>query len=1102
MPNTPLTPSLEAYYGTLEVIDGIKFTPREIDIIACILNGRRRKSTAFLLSISDKTAETHVRNIMRKLECSSQESIRSKLEKSDKLNAIKSHYANLLAESFFERTLQNVSLLTSTFSPTCLLLYHPQESVNLSFVSDLEKHLKQAGITPLLQAIEKETLETSCAKMKELKSLSCALYVMSELKPSESHKNYIDLKNAIIVQELVRGEKPFVFISINQHTTKDFFKDEEGISFLNLSEQTNRYFAFFEILKRILPIDLAQPIANFKEEYAIISGTSGKTIHTLKSHKSTQAKEDSVLLERFSRQDKNNVRESKKDSKHNGFKYRIKKKYHSLDGTYNLNKRRFIIGGALCVIVSSTFLIYFYSNKIGDLNKKEEIQTLSSVRSDLVLPTESVFLERSDLINQIDNKLKNQEGIQTIALVGTGGAGKTTLARKYARQQKANFIWEINAETQGNLNESFENLAHTLSRSEEDKKTLKEILELKNTAKREEEILLFVKDRLRLHANWFLIFDNMEKFSDIQKYLPKDDETWGQGKIILTTRDGNIQNNKHINDIIPVGVLDESQKLDLFNKIMNAGNPSSHLLSQEDQTKAFLKEIPSFPLDVSLAAYYIKATKIPYSTYLENLNQYDQDFATVQENLLKESGEYTKTRYSIIALSLEHLLKAHQDFGDLMLLMCLVDSQEIPRELLSSYKGENVAGNFIYNLEKYSLAMTNPSPAPLFTPTLSIHRSMQGIIFNYLINTLKLAKKDKAPKEISQTLASSINHAIEKEDIRKMKLLARHGNVFLKHAHLLSEESKGPLGAELGRTYFYLGDYKKADELFQVSLPYIQVHGNENIQKTAKILDILGVIYRELGNYPEAEKTLEKSLAIYEQYDPQNYREIAHTLTHLGSIHKELGNDNKAKSVLERSLPLYQKCPPKSEKDSLWTLVHLGMVHRDLGDYQKAINVFQESLHIYKTHFPENYVRQASVLASLGNVYNLAGDHVKAKEVLSESIAIYKKYFSENDRGYTSATVYLADAHKALNEYQQAKELFTKSLKFYENYYGKDHIEVARILRKLGKLYYFEGLLEVAESTLNQALQTFQKINHPESSLALKELSEIQLKKSGTTSHE
>ena len=185
-------------------------------------------------------------------------------------------------------------------------------------------------------------------------------------------------------------------------------------------------------------------------------------------------------------------------------------------------------------------------------NKDEIIKNNSALRSDLILPTNSVFLDRPELTQDINTKLINQKGIQTIALVGPGGSGKTTLARQYAHQQKENVIWEINAETHESLRASFENLAQALSQTEEDKKELRGLLEIKDPTKREENILQFVKKHLSSTPNWVLIYDNVENFSNIQDYFPQDYVTWGEVdentfKLLLEKR-GKIVGNKPLTE--------------------------------------------------------------------------------------------------------------------------------------------------------------------------------------------------------------------------------------------------------------------------------------------------------------------------------------------------------------------------------------------------------------------------------------------------------------------------------------------------------------------------------------------------------------------------
>ena len=73
----------EIYNKQLNLIEGIKFTSREIDVIACILHNRGEKKIAMLLSISPRTVSTHIHNIMLKLGHNYIESIIDFIEKSD-----------------------------------------------------------------------------------------------------------------------------------------------------------------------------------------------------------------------------------------------------------------------------------------------------------------------------------------------------------------------------------------------------------------------------------------------------------------------------------------------------------------------------------------------------------------------------------------------------------------------------------------------------------------------------------------------------------------------------------------------------------------------------------------------------------------------------------------------------------------------------------------------------------------------------------------------------------------------------------------------------------------------------------------------------------
>ncbi|MBW8309867.1 MAG: helix-turn-helix transcriptional regulator [Candidatus Paracaedibacteraceae bacterium] len=84
-------------------MEGIPFTPREIDILASILSGKTVKTIAYLLTISPKTVETHMRNLMLKLNCNSREGIINFIEKTGKFSFFRQHYENLLVQTQFEK---------------------------------------------------------------------------------------------------------------------------------------------------------------------------------------------------------------------------------------------------------------------------------------------------------------------------------------------------------------------------------------------------------------------------------------------------------------------------------------------------------------------------------------------------------------------------------------------------------------------------------------------------------------------------------------------------------------------------------------------------------------------------------------------------------------------------------------------------------------------------------------------------------------------------------------------------------------------------------------------------------------------------------------
>lgn len=998
----------DIYLEHLTTINGVDFTPREIDVIACQLNGRgQRKEVAKFLSISENTVRTHIQNISLKI---NKQRLLDFVSISPARSFIHTYYLSLNVQLNFEKNLKEISKFTDKENQNHLIIYWKDQKLKDELLHRLNDHLNQAGIKA---EIREQMVDQ---KIEFRKDQDCILILLLEKKNQQA-----------AIQEIL------------------------CLDSIDISEYKNYYFVIFEILKKVFHnVNVENILTSFWEHVDVVGTPS--TINNYKAYANGKTFD---------------TYESKIPYK--TIRVFIEKKWHFVSAF-------FVIG-----VVSIGFL----KIKNKDKNEVDTPHTQTThikqekedgfIRSDLLVPTESILLQRPELIVKLDDKFKGQKGIQTVALVGPGGSGKTTLARQYFHKQNAKDVWEINAENNKTLSGSFEKLAYVLAQTEKEKAKLQNLHVIKDLNERKEKILFLVKEKLKLRSNWLLIYDNVVKFTDVLNYFPNDFNVWGEGKVIVTTRDSNILNNKYINNTLQIGELSQDEKLTLFMKIQKNGEGYPLNISQVGKAKKFLEQIPSYPLDVSLASYYIKVTNISYNMYLDNLKKNNKDFEITQENILKESAEYTKTRYGIVSLSLKDIINIHKDFEALLLLVSLLNSQDIPRDLLDIYKSNTLVDNFIFHLKKYSLIINKSSSLLHEIPTISMHQNTQEIILMYLSEKLKLMNDNSLLLQIVNILRTYTATAMVGEDPSRMNLLANHYETFLNHRNMLTEEMIDFIYCDLGCIYFHLGNYQKAENALERALTNLKKNNSKYFLQIAQTLLYLGIVNRELGDYEKANTFLEQSITIYKNYNFGNKIEMAKALSYLGLTHKNLGNCEKSKELLEESLNIYKRYFPQNHVGIARTLSHLGINYREMGNYEKAKEFLEESLNVYKNNLPEEQIFIARTLGYLGIVYRELGYYEKTKDLLEESLIIYRKYLPENYLEIAVNLMYLGNAYRELGNYQKAKESLEESLLIYKNSLPSNIVDRVIAITFLGKVYRELGNYRKAKDLFEESLRINRK---------------------------
>ena len=998
-------------------INDVIFTPREIDVIACIINVRGVKKIADILGISHRTVEGYIKTILRKISSNSQEGIKDFVEKSSQLVLIKQHYIDLLINKLF-----------------------------LSQIAKVALKLKNKNISCIVNHAAKEKLEyiISCLKLANINITEKSSKILS----NDSNQKIIAVLTEKHLLQLKQQEKVnnIIFICFDKRLNDDFLQKFSHIQIIDCSQNDQIYSAIFKIIELLAPnIDLNDSISSFNKQK--------NNVINLKIDLTTRS--SNVELE---------IKEKK-----------VTRKTIMITTLISI----VIIG----VILSITVLIY--KNYYSPIN----------ISINFLLPNKKILLEREVITDQLDKIFTKPNEINIAVLVGVGGSGKTTIARNYANKQKSSIIWEINAETKKSLSLSFESLAYALCNNNADKQELRNILDIKEFANKDRQLLLFSQKQLKLLSKWFIIYDNVESFKDIFEYFPYNAEGWGNGRVIITTRDTTIKNSNYIDspNVIVVDEISEKEKLELFKNII--GDSSPQLVRNQEAVEQFLENIPSFPLDVSIAAHYLRDTGMEYNQYLEEIKVPKKEFTELQTLILQDVNQYTKTRYNLVSLTLKNMIKSNPEFYDLALLIALLDSQDIPEELLVLYKNQYITTNFLRNLKKNSLITNvqykNNDRKDIDNLTsFSIHRSTQINILADIIESLSAKQKQELLSTILTNVQSYILRQIDLENSSGLKNFIRHCEVLSSKHDLLGREDLISINNVLGIIYYYLGNDKQAKNILEENLS-----SDKEDQETALILTHLGAIYRKIGqDYQMAINSLKKAIAIYDKISPDSVREGL-ALTHLGNTYRTLGDFQNAIEALQKSVNIYHKQSGYYAGEAR-ALGYLGVAYREQGDLTKAKDLLEQAINLYnKEKYPKYSSVYAGTLAHLAITYRMMEKYGKAKNILEESVKIYKQIRPENHPDIGRNILNLGIIYGEIKENIKAKELLEKSLNDYENNYGKSHIETGKVLNHLGRFYILAKNYKAAEESLKRASGILQQNSHPESYRSFELLGDLYISK-------
>jgi tetratricopeptide (TPR) repeat protein/DNA-binding CsgD family transcriptional regulator len=714
------------------------------------------------------------------------------------------------------------------------------------------------------------------------------------------------------------------------------------------------------------------------------------------------------------------------------------------------------------LLLGITILMGFLS--IGYIILKQFYFFSHPLRFEFHMPAQC--LQRENFLKAIDRLYRNDKNpIKIVALTGMPGMGKTTLARQYGQKVKANIIWEINAESKETLLHSFSFLAYALCKTQEEKLELDCIKKIENQQEYTHNLIYFIKQKLKQKKNWFLIFDNVETVESLHEFFPVDALVWGIGKILITTHNNNIKDQGliKVSQVISIGELTSEEKINLFSKI--------HKQPEKNKTelKYFLEKLPPFPLDISIAAYHIKSTKNSYKEYsqrLQNQSKNDKNIVAPPHDM---SG-YNKTRQNIIGNVVEQVLTKRPEFSGLLLLTCLIDSQNIPKNLLVQYCDPVIVDDFIQTMEQFSL-LTYQENKNNQIATLSIHRSVQKNILELLSSNIPLQTGEKLLDQVINALEKYCLSIIEKIDVEQMQTLIRHLKVALNKKDIIKNFNKNILQFLLGIIYCEMSDPVTAKYYLEPSYSgFLSYYKNNSHPRLLRIIDALGFSEHLMGNYPKAKELLEKVIMMHQNARSINFPEYTRALRYLGCVYRATDEFEKAKDVIKKAIVIYEKHYENNLALAL-TFADLGSIDFYTGHYKQSIEYCSKSLQILQKTYHPSYVKNLSITSLLGRSYKALGQYDKAIIALQKSHAGLQKHHTYNFDLLSIAAIRLGTLYRTLGLYKEADFFLQQGLNLLKKHFGDHHINADGAKIEIYQLYMEQGKFDMPAHGLEEILK-------------------------------
>jgi tetratricopeptide (TPR) repeat protein len=707
-----------------------------------------------------------------------------------------------------------------------------------------------------------------------------------------------------------------------------------------------------------------------------------------------------------------------------------------------------------------------------------EVETAGSAPSIIPFSQNESFVGRELQLAELEAKLfSNDQKTSTLAIVGSGGIGKSQLALEVAHRTRQNnkncSVFWVDASDKDSLYRSYAGIAQKLSilGGDDDLADMKQVVKCCVAEMGARQCLL--------------IFDNAEDTSlrssessttevvDLVECLPQSKLC---SAIFTSTNRGTAQALAPQN-IIALQDLTADPALKMF---------QDHLMkplsdAEQYEAKDLLQNLSYLPIAVVQAAACINASKMTLQEYRAQLEKHKDvalGYSSHPSEDKAKSSSVTDPVATTLSVSMDQITHSDASAADYLSLAACIDRKDILVDLLEAASPQR-REDAIKVLDKYALVTRRPAESALDIHWL-VHQALRE----------RLQTQERLRHWTQHTITQLLRVFPDDDhgNRSKWRRLLPHAQYALSHSLTNDDvEERLDLAGKCASALYSDGRYDEAEELeVQVMQTMKRVLGNEHPETLLNIGN-LAATYRNQGRWKEAEELEVQVMQTTKRVLGEEHPDTLLNMGNLATTYMYQGRWKEAEELQMQVMQMIKRVLDDDHPDTLTSIANLAATYRNQGRWKEAEELQVQVMQTRKRVFGDEHPETLAIISNLASTYSNQGRWKEAEELEIQVMQTTKKVLGNEHPDTLNSMVNLAVTYMYQGRWKEAEELQVQVVQTRKRVFGDGHPSTLTTIGNLASTYSNQGRWKEAEELQVQVTQTRKRVlgdEHPSTLLS------------------